>query len=214
MKTLFTVLLVFIVWHPGSLNGARHSFRSSYGGKAYGSIRKEGNDRNTLSVTDQSSCTFEGKLFRHGSNISRSDPCERCFCFRGEVLCWNIQCPDHKPRDNCRAVSLKWTCCPIYECESAGAVSTEKPPDRWSPFTKATDNEDKKNVDCEVDGDTYRPGQVIPSASGACLECRCGDVAQIQCTPKPCRYTVPLIVPGASAQPVRITPNPFRRSLF
>ncbi|CAN7939838.1 unnamed protein product, partial [Ixodes hexagonus] len=135
-------------------------------------------------------CQFDGKLYSHGGNVSRSDPCEKCLCFRGEVICWDLQCPSYGPRPNCREVKVKGVCCPVLEC-GKGSIN-------WSNKHVAFTCRDEKPVFillwpeahafhyCEVDGELYRPQEVIPSASGPCMECRCGDQAQMKCTPRPC----------------------------
>lgn len=201
---------------PRGKNGT--IIRSRSRGKSFSFLRKQGSDVNRLLTGDRTTCQFGGKLYSHGGNVSRSDPCEKCLCFRGEVICWDLQCPSYGPRPNCREVKVPDICCPVLECDVQFSPTTKKPPKEVRfPFTSSTEAYDEQ-MDCEVDGEVYKPQEVIPSASGPCMECRCGDRAQMKCTPRPCQHQyTPLAVSENSElrQPVRIVSSAtYRRRSF
>jgi len=48
-------------------------------------------------------------------------------------------------------------------------------------------------IGCFVDNKLYGVGQVIESASGPCLECRCDKSGMMKCNPKECAPEDPLL---------------------
>ncbi|KAF0311404.1 hypothetical protein FJT64_017725 [Amphibalanus amphitrite] len=50
-------------------------------------------------------------------SIERNNPCDFCFCYKGEVLCWKKQCPPPPPsEERCSPKYVEKECCPRYMC--------------------------------------------------------------------------------------------------
>jgi len=64
-------------------------------------------------------CLLSRVTYNSGEMIERTNPCDFCFCYKGEVLCWKKQCPPPPPpTDNCYPRFVASECCPRYMCES------------------------------------------------------------------------------------------------
>lgn len=59
-------------------------------------------------------CIFEGQIYHSAEQILRDDPCEFCFCFRGDIICLQQSCPP--PAPNCHSTMIAGYCCPRYDC--------------------------------------------------------------------------------------------------
>ncbi|XP_011058678.1 PREDICTED: titin [Acromyrmex echinatior] len=66
-------------------------------------------------------CYYEGKVYEDGDLIYSTQPCQHCYCFRGEIACAVQNCgtPMQEHGKNCTALPPpEGECCPtIYECE-------------------------------------------------------------------------------------------------
>ncbi|XP_022250992.1 von Willebrand factor C and EGF domain-containing protein-like [Limulus polyphemus] len=166
-------------------------------------------------------CTFEGRLFPHGAQVPRSDPCETCRCLLGEVFCWKTSCVDTKPRPECQLVHVQGICCSIHKCPESkstkllnteittnssieGSASTIKRSTDLSristvslisptvPVSSTLKTASATKV-CDVNGENFPEGDLIPSSSGPCIECRCGSQGQIDCKPLDCKISDPVV---------------------
>ncbi|CAG2064532.1 unnamed protein product [Timema podura] len=136
-------------------------------------------------------CRYGGKVYVSAQQIPRDDPCDFCFCFRSDIICLQQSCPP--PIQGCREEPIDGFCCPRYECPvSMAAVmnisttttttTTTLPPHF---FTHAYTGSASMNG-CQVSGKAYKVGDVVESASGPCLQCRCGGDGQMRCDPQVC----------------------------
>lgn len=62
----------------------------------------------------ESGCEYEGKTYNSAQQIPRSNPCDFCFCFRGDIICLQQTCPPPVP--HCFETIMDGFCCPRYEC--------------------------------------------------------------------------------------------------
>ncbi|XP_018317603.1 titin isoform X2 [Mycetomoellerius zeteki] len=71
-------------------------------------------------------CYYEGKVYEDGDLIYSTQPCQHCYCFRGEIACAVQNCgtPMQEHGKNCTALPPpEGECCPtIYECEGVTTV--------------------------------------------------------------------------------------------
>ncbi|XP_018365296.1 PREDICTED: titin isoform X2 [Trachymyrmex cornetzi] len=74
-------------------------------------------------------CYYEGKVYEDGDLIYSTQPCQHCYCFRGEIACAVQNCgtPMQEHGKNCTALPPpEGECCPtIYECEGITTVRDE-----------------------------------------------------------------------------------------
>ncbi|XP_068082144.1 titin homolog [Anabrus simplex] len=136
-------------------------------------------------------CRYGGKVYVSAQQIPREDPCDFCFCFRSDIICLQQSCPP--PIPDCRQEPIDGFCCPRYQCEVSMATmvnvsttttttTTTLPPHFLSHAYKGS----AVKTGCQVQGHAYRVGEVVRSASGPCLLCRCGGDGQMKCDPKEC----------------------------
>ncbi|XP_063221449.1 mucin-2-like [Bacillus rossius redtenbacheri] len=136
-------------------------------------------------------CRYAGKVYVSAQQIPRDDPCDFCFCFRGDIICLQQSCPP--PIPNCREEPIEGFCCPRYECPvsmvtvmntstTTTTTTTTLPPHFFSHAYKGT----ARRTGCLVQGKGHRVGEVVESASGPCLLCRCGGDGRMQCEPQVC----------------------------
>merc|ERR1712241_502535 len=59
-------------------------------------------------------CLFENKIYVSAQQIPRDNPCDFCFCFRGDIICLQQSCPP--PIPGCAEEIISGFCCPRYEC--------------------------------------------------------------------------------------------------
>ncbi|RLU21639.1 hypothetical protein DMN91_006014 [Ooceraea biroi] len=66
-------------------------------------------------------CFYEGKIYEDGDLIYSTQPCQHCYCFRGEIACAVQNCgtPMEAHGKNCTALPPpEGECCPTtYQCE-------------------------------------------------------------------------------------------------
>ncbi|KDR13833.1 hypothetical protein L798_12012 [Zootermopsis nevadensis] len=136
-------------------------------------------------------CRYGGKVYVSAQQIPRDDPCDFCFCFRSDIICLQQSCPP--PIKGCHEEPIQGFCCPRYECPVSMATSvnvttttttttTTLPPHFFSHAYKGV----ASRTGCQIQGQAYRVGEIVRSASGPCLTCRCGGDGQMKCDPKVC----------------------------
>ncbi|XP_037580656.1 uncharacterized protein LOC119463906 [Dermacentor silvarum] len=146
-------------------------------------------------------CQLGAKLFGHGARVPRSDPCERCLCFAAQVICWQERCPN-QTRAGCRERRMPGVCCPALECSDAPAPEKAGPavaeaaaaaapdPIQAEPVVvEATLHEGQQHPGqqgCVLGGQRFALGDLVPRASGPCMQCRCADGPRLLCRATPC----------------------------
>ncbi|XP_015782256.1 chordin-like [Tetranychus urticae] len=138
------------------------------------------------------SCYSKGVMYSHGSNLTRSDdPCEKCFCYKGSILCWNINCPQSLGRQGCKEIKIKDLCCPILECPLAAKDAAVKDLTGRQPRLTSDSSLSlpslglssiTKEVTCKYGQEIYRPGQRITiNPLKPCQRCVCGLEGKVKC---------------------------------
>lgn len=160
----------------------------------------------------QTGCQLGTKLFGHGASVPRQDPCERCLCFGGQVLCWQERCPN-QTRPGCKERRVPGICCPALECKdaltaaaaaaaAAPAVVPASEPSQADPLPAVVLPAAGGHVvvqqrqGCVLGGQRFELGELVPRASGPCMQCRCADGPRLLCRATPC------------GGPVMLTPSP------
>ena len=114
-------------------------------------------------------CMFDGKVYVSAQQILRDDPCDFCFCFRGDIICLQQSCPPPVP--GCFEEPIQGFCCPRYECPLTKAIvnitTTTTPLPTYPPLQRA-----EEIIMCEIGERYYHEGETVDEASGPCLECR------------------------------------------
>lgn len=115
------------------------------------------------------SCLFDGKVYVSAQQIPRDNPCDFCFCFRGDIICLQQSCPP--PIPGCFEEAIAGFCCPRYECPVRTAVmnittTTPSPFPGFPPTSKVS----RVNM-CEIEGKYYAAGERVEEASSPCLDC-------------------------------------------
>jgi hypothetical protein len=71
-------------------------------------------------VVQNKGCTNNGLFFANGADIVTEDPCEHCYCLKGDMVCAIQDCmgPLEGSTDNCEALPPPpGQCCPAeYKC--------------------------------------------------------------------------------------------------
>jgi hypothetical protein len=140
-------------------------------------------------------CLFDGKVYVSAQQIPRDNPCDFCFCFRGDIICLQQSCPP--PIPGCREEIIGGFCCPRYECPVKMAthnVTIPAPttqPSLSSFFFGSSDPDPPEDITqqisgCEVQGNFYETGAIVEESSSPCLQCRCGYDEKLECEPQPC----------------------------
>jgi len=153
-----------------------------------------GNDL-TVDSIGPGACLFDGKVYVSAQQIPRDNPCDFCFCFRGDIICLQQSCPP--PIPNCREEIIEGFCCPRYECPvQTGTLNITVPaPTTPQSLTDwlfgGTDNQQETEITqqisgCEVQGNFYEKGAIVEASSGPCLQCRCGYDEKLECEPLSC----------------------------
>ncbi|XP_043192357.1 cysteine-rich motor neuron 1 protein-like [Amphibalanus amphitrite] len=76
-------------------------------------------DRQFLPARPANTCLLSRITYNSGEMIERNNPCDFCFCYKGEVLCWKKQCPPPPPsEERCSPKYVEKECCPRYMCEN------------------------------------------------------------------------------------------------
>ncbi|KAL3195796.1 hypothetical protein MRX96_015686 [Rhipicephalus microplus] len=153
-------------------------------------------------IIEEGSCIFDAKVYQSAEQIPRPDPCDFCFCFRGDIICLQQTCPPPIPQ--CYETPISGFCCPRYECPvhmtvknvslsttTTTTTTTTTPAPRFMQQQLEATMEVKG---CEVNGSFYQVGQVVKKASGPCLECICDASGMIKCNPKDCQPQAPLLL--------------------
>jgi hypothetical protein len=153
-------------------------------------------------------CLFENKIYVSAQQIPRDNPCDFCFCFRGDIICLQQSCPP--PIPGCTEEIIGGFCCPRYECPVKMSVhnvthhrpstATEQPSLAswfgWGAETAGSGEEGEEFTaevkGCEVQGEFYEAGSIVTASSGPCLQCRCDYNEKLDCEPQDCE-TQPLI---------------------
>ena len=120
-------------------------------------------------VLGPGACMFDGKVYVSAQQIQRDDPCDFCFCFRGDIICLQQSCPPPVP--GCFEEPIAGFCCPRYECPVTQAIvnftTTTTPIPTYPPVHRQ-----EEIVMCEIGDRYYHTGEIVEEASGPCLECR------------------------------------------
>ena len=135
----------------------------------------------TLDSIGPGACLFEGKVYVSAQQIPRNNPCDFCFCFRGDIICLQQSCPP--PIPGCREETISGFCCPRYECPVKGGVqniTVPAPPKEPSGLAWLFGDQEpdepgeitQQISGCEVQGHFYEVGAIVESSSGPCLQCR------------------------------------------
>ncbi|KAK0080845.1 hypothetical protein PV325_013233 [Microctonus aethiopoides] len=152
---------------------------------------EEDYDEDDQAVYGPGTCRYGGKVYVSAQQIPRDDPCDFCFCFRGDIICLQQSCPP--PIPGCHEEPISGFCCPRYECPVSMATSlnittttttttTTLPPHFLSHAYKGA----TRRSGCQIRGQAYKVGEVIQSASGPCLHCICGGDGNMKCEPRIC----------------------------
>ncbi|XP_076324229.1 kielin/chordin-like protein [Tachypleus tridentatus] len=183
-------------------------------------IQKQALDEND-SPTGAKICIFEGMVFPHRAQVPRFDPCETCRCLSGEVFCWKTSCVDTKPRPECQLVRVDGICCSVHKCPESKSmkipnteiITNSSIEGRVRSIKQGSDLSRKSTKSlisptvaasltlktpsswkvCNVNGAQFPEGDIIPSSSGPCIECRCGSLGQIDCKSLDCKITIPVV---------------------
>ncbi|XP_025206671.1 mucin-17-like isoform X2 [Melanaphis sacchari] len=148
-------------------------------------------DDENEAVYGPGTCRYGGKIYVSAQQVPRDDPCDFCFCFRGDIICLQQSCPP--PIFGCYQENIQGFCCPRYECPVAQATSvnvtttttsttTMVPPHFFANAYRGA----ARRTGCLIHGHAYRVGEDVGIASGPCLECICGSDGKMKCDPKPC----------------------------
>lgn len=145
-------------------------------------------------------CQLGAKLFGHGARVPRSDPCERCLCFAAQVICWQERCPN-QTKPGCTERRMPGVCCPALECsdtttpvKAVPAAAAEPDPTRSEPVVveASLHGESHHQQGCVLGGQRFALGDLVPRASGPCMQCRCADGPRLLCRATPCAGPVML----------------------
>ena len=130
-------------------------------------------------------CLFENKIYVSAQQIPRDNPCDFCFCFRGDIICLQQSCPP--PIPGCAEEIISGFCCPRYECPvkmSVHNVTRHTAPQDplsiaswfgWGAEDAANQQDEVFEAEvkgCEVQGEFYEAGSIVTASSGPCLQCR------------------------------------------
>ncbi|XP_042912954.1 serine-rich adhesin for platelets [Parasteatoda tepidariorum] len=162
-------------------------------------------ETSTRSVTDflldEGACIFDGRIFQSAEQILRDDPCEFCFCFRGDIICLQQTCPP--PAPNCNRTEIPGFCCPRYDCpvlvttKNLTAITRRKgvqPIIIQKRIEKRSVRLPTVVKGCDINGTFYEIGSTVTSASWPCLHCMCEDAGNMHCDPRKCKPESPLML--------------------
>ena len=124
-------------------------------------------------------CRYSGKIFVSAQQIPRDNPCDFCFCFRGDIICLEQKCPP--PIRHCRQESIEGYCCPRFECPVLRAIFPNSTTTTSTTTTTTTTTlrprypyrfgSKAHRKGCQFRGKSYEVNEEIKSASGPCLNC-------------------------------------------
>ncbi|XP_061107394.1 kielin/chordin-like protein [Conger conger] len=172
---------------------------------------------------DCSRCSMDGQIILDGASFSdRQDPCKRCVCMNGNLVCTAVSCP---PLDCVAAETSEGECCPMCRGCVHNGIQREhglqwRMPD--NPCTICTCVEGQvqcqaekcapscKNPSspppgtccpvckgCGMNGRDYLNGEQVPGAD-RCQECTCFN-GDLKCSPTSCPHALcrnPVTRPG------------------
>lgn len=149
-------------------------FDSGYGNVPSNYPDEEYGDEEEPTVFGPGTCRYGGKLYVSAQQIPRDDPCDFCFCFRSDIICLQQSCPP--PINGCHEEPIQGFCCPRYECpvsmglsvNSTTTTTTTLPP-YLSHFQRNSNKLTRSG--CQVQGQTYKIGERVTTASGPCMDC-------------------------------------------
>ncbi|GIY65388.1 uncharacterized protein CEXT_777251 [Caerostris extrusa] len=143
-------------------------------------------------LLDEGACIFEGQIYQSAEQIIRADPCEFCFCFRGDIICLQQSCPP--PAPNCHQTMIHGYCCPRYDCpvlvtsRNMTSLTRRK---GVQPIIiqrriekRAIEKISVEVKGCDINGTFYALGDTVTKASGPCLHCVCEDGGNMRCDPQ------------------------------
>ncbi|GFY60505.1 uncharacterized protein TNIN_88721 [Trichonephila inaurata madagascariensis] len=152
-------------------------------------------------LLDEGACIFEGQIYQSAEQIVRADPCEFCFCFRGDIICLQQSCPP--PAPNCHRTMIHGYCCPRYDCPvlvTSRNITTLTRRKGVQPIIIQR-RIDKRAVrasievkGCQINGTFYEVGSTVTKASGPCLHCECQEGGNMRCDPQKCKPEPPLML--------------------
>ncbi|KAG8189672.1 hypothetical protein JTE90_022487 [Oedothorax gibbosus] len=149
------------------------------------------------SGSDDAYCLYNNEYYASTEQIPRKDPCEFCFCFRGDIICLQQSCPP--PIQGCYATPIEGFCCPRFHCPvqemhfnvtNKRTTTTTTADPRQSKLLEI----DEETTGCAIDGKVYRVHQVVRPASGPCMQCRCEMGGIMKCDPKDCQPSDTLLM--------------------
>lgn len=149
-------------------------FDSGYGNVPSQYPDEEYGDEEEPTVFGPGTCRYGGKLYVSAQQIPRDDPCDFCFCFRSDIICLQQSCPP--PINGCHEEPIQGFCCPRYECPvsmalvlNATTTTTTTLPPYLSHFQRNSGKLTRSG--CQVQGQTYKIGERVTTASGPCMDC-------------------------------------------
>ncbi|CAL1271354.1 unnamed protein product [Larinioides sclopetarius] len=154
-------------------------------------------------LLDEGACIFEGQIYQSAEQIVRADPCEFCFCFRGDIICLQQSCPP--PAPNCHRTMIHGYCCPRYDCPvlvtSRNISALQRRKGQVQPIIiqrriekRAIERTPVEVKGCQINGTFYEFGQTVAKSSGPCLHCLCENGGNMRCDPLKCRPQEPLLM--------------------
>ncbi|GBM29428.1 hypothetical protein AVEN_143910-1 [Araneus ventricosus] len=151
-------------------------------------------DDTTHHFPEDGYCLYENEVYNSAEQIPRKDPCEFCFCFRGDIICLQQSCPP--PIRGCYATPINGFCCPRFHCPvqemhfNLSTTTTTTPDPRIGKYLPPAD----QSTGCEIEGNVYRVHQVVRPSSGPCMLCRCEMGGIMKCDPRDCQPQAPLLL--------------------
>ncbi|CAL1281651.1 unnamed protein product, partial [Larinioides sclopetarius] len=142
-------------------------------------------DDSTHHFPEDGYCLYENEIYNSAEQIPRKDPCEFCFCFRGDIICLQQSCPP--PIRGCYATPIN----AVQEMHFNLSTTTTTTPDpRMGKYLPPAD----QSTGCEIEGNVYRVHQVVRPSSGPCMLCRCEMGGIMKCDPRDCQPQAPLLL--------------------
>ncbi|GLV37507.1 uncharacterized protein CBL_20321 [Carabus blaptoides fortunei] len=131
-------------------------------------------------------CVYENTKYSEGSSVSTAEPCLRCACARGALLCYLRVCPElpDPPPRGCVVLHRHHTCCPELICPDL-PVGGNRIEARFEPDPPEIPyNQSTIGNGCILNGTVYGSGSAMTSSS-LCEYCYCINGKQ-QCVKPKC----------------------------
>ena len=191
--TQLTTLLTTMISQEGAITtvtpaGIQQNANGTYGTASGDILSEEDYEDLDLESLGPGACLFEGKIYVSAQQIPRDNPCDFCFCFRGDIICLQQSCPP--PIPGCKEEIIPGFCCPRYECPVKMSFHNitrhvQHQPEEpslasWFGWGKKQAEQVEDEVyqtevkGCEVQGEFYEAGALVDVSSGPCLQCRYG----------------------------------------